>query len=103
MPKQIFVECSVLSRCADLVPDACQSIWEFYEVSSKLILIPIRAAQHTFRMLFSCVALSGLSDVLRHWQLSYMTTAPEQSQTKQAYIKHPSCLGSILELTQQLA
>ncbi|CAE7548782.1 thiED [Symbiodinium pilosum] len=25
-----------------------------------------------------------------HWQLSYMTTAPEQSQTKQAYIKHPS-------------
>mmetsp|Transcript_18907 Transcript_18907/g.44874 ORF Transcript_18907/g.44874 Transcript_18907/m.44874 type:complete len:238 (-) Transcript_18907:66-779(-) len=25
-----------------------------------------------------------------HWQLSYMATSPEQSQTKQAYIKHPS-------------
>ena len=30
----------------------------------------------------------------RHWQLSYMATSPEQSQTKQAYIKHPSPLDS---------
>ena len=32
----------------------------------------------------------------RHWQLSYLQTTPGQTETKEAYIKHPKCPGSIV-------
>ena len=53
----------------------------------------LRICYYQFKLLY--VILVSVFFQLRHWQLSYLQTNPGQTETKEAYIKHPKCPGPL--------